>query len=38
MQDLRAVYASRLGLGDQMDPNLAVIRALHFVPSLTCDC
>ena len=28
MQDLHAVYASRLGLGDQMDPNSASIRVL----------
>ena len=32
-QDLRAVYASRLDLDDQMDPNSAIIRAL----SLTCS-
>jgi hypothetical protein len=27
-QDLRAVYASRLDLGDEMDPNSVIIRAL----------
>ena len=30
-QDLRAVYASRLDLGDQMDPNSAIIRALGLI-------
>lgn len=30
-QDLRAVYASRLDLGDQIDRNSAIIRALDLI-------
>ena len=32
-QDLRAVYASRLDLEDQMDPNSAIIRAFCLIIS-----
>ena len=31
IQDLRAVYASRLDLGNQMDPNSAIIRGLGLI-------